>query len=212
MTVVKISTDMPLPTPRSVISSPIHMMTVVPATMVITIVAMVKTEPFGISGLAVPDAPHPLNSVPDLASSTYPVDWSTARPTVRYLVYWVILACPAWPSCFSVSSRGMTTVSSCRMMLAVMYGMMPSANTDSRSSAWPLSRLTMASTPAVELPVAVAAFEQKATFFSLMPGVGSEAPNRNSAMRPRVTSSFLRRSGVWNARTKAVSMRSPRFG
>ena len=41
------------------------------------------------------------------------------------------------------------------MMLAVMYGMMPSANTDKRSSAWPLSRLTMASTPAVELPAAV---------------------------------------------------------
>ena len=212
ITVVKISTDMPLPTPRSVISSPIHMMTVVPATMVITIVAMVKTEPFGISGLAVPAAPQPLNRVPDLASSTYPVDWSTARPTVRYLVYWVILACPACPSCFSVSSRGITTVSSCRMMLAVMYGMMPSANTDRRSSAWPLSRFTMASTPAVELPAAVAALEQKATFFSLMPGVGSEAPRRNSAMRPSVISSFLRRSGVWNARTKAVSMRSPRFG
>ncbi len=98
------------------------------------------------------------------------------------------------------------------MMLAVMYGMMPSANTDKRSSAWPLSRLTMASTPAVELPAAVAAFEQKATFFSSMPGVGSEAPNRNKAMRPSVISIFLRRSGVWNARTKAVSMRSPRFG
>src|SRR5260370_25193849 len=45
-----------------------------------------------------------------------------------------------------------------------------------------------------------------------MPGVGSEAPNRNSAMRPSVISIFLRRSGVWNARTKAVSMGSPRFG
>ena len=32
----------------------------------------------------------------------------------------VILACPAWPSFRSVSSRGMTTASSCRMMLAVM--------------------------------------------------------------------------------------------
>ena len=75
-------------------------------------------------------------------------------------MYWVILAWPAWPSCFSVSSRGITTVSSCRMMLAVMYGMMPSANTDRCSSAWPLSRLTMASTPAVELPAAVARLEQ----------------------------------------------------
>jgi hypothetical protein len=31
-------------------------------------------------------------------------------------------------------------------------------------------------------------------------------------MRPSVISSFFRRSGVWNARTKAVSMRSPRLG
>jgi hypothetical protein len=36
----------------------------------------------------------------------------------------------------------MTTTSSCTMMLAVMYGMMPSANTDSRSSAPPENRLT----------------------------------------------------------------------
>ena len=38
---VKIRMDMPLPTPRSVISSPSHMMTAVPAVMVITIVVMV---------------------------------------------------------------------------------------------------------------------------------------------------------------------------
>ena len=68
MTVVKISTDMPFPTPRSVISSPIHMMTVVPATMQITIVAMLNTPPLGISGFSVAD-PHPPNSVPDRASS-----------------------------------------------------------------------------------------------------------------------------------------------
>ena len=41
MTWVKIRMDMPLPTPRSVISSPSHMMTAVPAVMVITIVVMV---------------------------------------------------------------------------------------------------------------------------------------------------------------------------
>ena len=69
ITVVKISTDMPFPTPRSVISSPIHMMTVVPDTMQITMVAMLKIPPFGISGFALPDAPHPLNSVPERASS-----------------------------------------------------------------------------------------------------------------------------------------------
>ena len=36
MTCVKISSDMPLPTPRSVISSPNHMITAVPAVMVTT--------------------------------------------------------------------------------------------------------------------------------------------------------------------------------
>jgi len=36
----------------------------------------------------------------------------------------------------------MTTVSSCTMMLAVMYGMIPSANTDRRSSAPPENRFT----------------------------------------------------------------------
>ena len=35
-------------------------------------------------------------------------------------MYWVIFVCPDWPSFFNASSRGITTVSSCRMMLAVM--------------------------------------------------------------------------------------------
>ena len=107
---------MPLPTPRSVISSPSHMMTAVPAVMVSTIVEMVKTEESGIRDWL----QAPWNRLPDRASATIPVDCMIARPTVRYRVYWVILACPAWPSCRSVSSRGMTTASNCRMMLAVM--------------------------------------------------------------------------------------------
>ena len=116
---VKISSDMPLPTPRSVISSPSHMITHVPAVMVITIVAMLKTPWLGIrlEHFVVPAMPY---KVPDRASETIAVDCSTARPHVRYRVYWVIFAWPAWPSCRSVSSRGITTASSCRMMLAVM--------------------------------------------------------------------------------------------
>ncbi len=117
MTVVKIISDMPLPTPRSVISSPSHMMTAVPAVMQITIVVIVKMESLMISDLV---QLTPWNSLPDLARATMPVDCRMARPTVRYRVYWVILACPAWPSWRSVSSRGMTTARSCRMMLAVM--------------------------------------------------------------------------------------------
>src|SRR6476661_514096 len=38
-----------------------------------------------------------------------------------------------------------------------------------------------------------------------MPGVGTCDPSRNSTMMPSVKSSFLRRSGVRNARTKAAS-------
>src|SRR5258705_12550448 len=134
---VKIRTDMPLPTPRSVISSPSHMMTAVPAVMQRTMVAMVNTEEFGISAWL-----QFGNRLPDRANATIPVDWRMASPIVRYRVYWVILAWPAWPSLRKVSSRGITTARSWRMMLAVIYGMMPRANTDSLSSAPPLNRFT----------------------------------------------------------------------
>ncbi len=134
---VKMSTDMPLPTPRSVISSPSHMMTAVPAVMQMTMVEMVNTDEFGISDLV-----QLGNRLPDRANAMIPVDWRMASPMVRYRVYWVILAWPAWPSWRRVSSRGITTASSWRMMLAVMYGMMPRANTDSLSSAPPLNRFT----------------------------------------------------------------------
>ena len=82
ITVVKISSDMPLPTPRSVISSPSHMITAVPEVIVITIVAMVNTPWFGIRLLhcVVPERPY---SSPDLASATIAVDCRMARPTVR---------------------------------------------------------------------------------------------------------------------------------
>jgi hypothetical protein len=40
-------------------------------------------------------------------------------------VYWVILRRPASPSFLSASSVGDTTVMSCMMMEAEMYGMMP---------------------------------------------------------------------------------------
>ena len=118
MTCVKIISDMPLPTPRSVISSPSHMMTAVPAVIVVTIVTIVKTDGLGISDWL--HCSTLWNSLPDLASATMPVDCRMARPTVRYRVYWVILFWPDCPSCRSVSRRGITTAESCRMMLAVM--------------------------------------------------------------------------------------------
>ena len=153
------------------------------------------------------DSVQPGKSVPLRASSMYPVDCRIARPMVRYLVYCVIFAWPDWPSFLSVSSRGMTTVSSCRMMLAVMYGMMPSANTDMYLSALPLSRSTICNVAASRS--CSRRWRRYATFASLMPGAGSDEPNLNRAIMPSVKSSFLRRSGVRNARMNAVSMRDP---
>lgn len=90
-------------------------------------------------------------------------------------MYWVIFAWPAWPSLRSCSSRGMTTVSSCRMIDAVMYGMMPSAKTDSCSSAPPEKRSSRFSTP-VPLPWMVS--RHFCTLPYDTPGLGSVAPIR----------------------------------
>ena len=91
------------------------MITAVPAVMQITIVVIVKTLWFGIRL-----AEQLGNRLPLSASATIAVDCRIARPMVRYLVYCVIFAVPDAPSWRSVSSRGMTTASNCRMMLAVM--------------------------------------------------------------------------------------------
>ena len=61
-----------------------------------------------------------LNNCPERASATNADACRMARPRVRYRVYWVILAWPDCPSLRNCSRRGMTTVSSCRMMLEVM--------------------------------------------------------------------------------------------
>ena len=135
---VKMRIDIPFPMPRSVMSSPNHMIIAVPAVMVITMMSIVvrlsstRSDPWVVV---------PWKICPVRASATMPVDCRIASPRVRYRVYWVILAVPAWPSFLRVSSRGMTTVSSCRMMLAVMYGMIPSAKIVSCSSAPPENRL-----------------------------------------------------------------------
>ncbi len=47
-------------------------------------------------------------------------------------MYCVIRACPTSPSFWSFSSDGETTTSNCKMIDAVMYGMIPSANSEIR--------------------------------------------------------------------------------
>src|SRR5215471_21565857 len=56
-----------------------------------------------------------------------PSDCTTLSRIVPYRVYCVILRRPSSPSFDSFSRYGQTTVSSCRMMDALMYGMMPRA-------------------------------------------------------------------------------------
>ena len=78
MTWVKIMIDMPLPTPRSVISSPSHMITAVPAVMVMTMTRKVWVPLSCSRGLS-----QPWSRLPERASATMPVAWSSARPSVR---------------------------------------------------------------------------------------------------------------------------------
>ena len=74
----KISSDMPLPIPRSVTCSPSHMMTAVPAVIVTTMIESVKMLESGMTGwVQLP------NSCPRSASATIPVDCRIASAIVR---------------------------------------------------------------------------------------------------------------------------------
>ena len=92
-------------------------------------------------------------------------------------MYWVIFAWPDWPSLRSCSSRGITTVSSCRMIDDVMYGIMPSAKTESESSAPPENRFSRDRTPPPPPSYWIALMQ----FWMLVydtPGLGKVAPSR----------------------------------
>ncbi len=75
---VKISTDMPLPTPRSVTSSPSHMITAVPAVRVMTRTPIRNSESSGMIFWL-----QPWMRLPERASATMPVDCRIASATVR---------------------------------------------------------------------------------------------------------------------------------
>ena len=76
---VKIRIDMPLPMPRSVISSPSHMMTPVPAVITSTIVVISHNDSSGMMS-----ALQAGNSWPGVrAIAIRPVDCRIASPIVR---------------------------------------------------------------------------------------------------------------------------------
>ena len=75
---VKMSSDMPLPMPRSVMSSPSHMIRPVPAVMVTTMSARLRAELLGTIGtVQVP------KSLPAAAVATMVDDCSRPSPMVR---------------------------------------------------------------------------------------------------------------------------------
>src|SRR5215218_3117980 len=96
------------------------------------------------------------------------------------------------------------------MMLAVMYGMIPSANTLSRSSAPPENRLTSEYTS--RWAEFCACSRQLLIASTETPGPGMEAPRRYTAMIARENSSLRRRSGVRNAAANACSTCPPLVG
>ena len=60
---VKIKSDMPLPMPRSVIRSPSHMISTVPAVMVRTMTEMTFHDVLGMIGSAQPGKNTPLRAI-----------------------------------------------------------------------------------------------------------------------------------------------------
>ena len=85
----------------------------------------------------------------------------------------MIFCWPTSPSLRSFSSDGTTTCSSCRMIEAVMYGMIPSAKIAMRPRPPPENRL---SRPRMLLPPKF--FWIALTAEALMPGAGICVPKR----------------------------------
>src|SRR6266566_4489102 len=119
-----------------------------------------------------------------------PSAWMPDSTIVPYRVYWVIFLRPASPSFASRSRLGMTTVRSCRMIDAEMYGMMPSAKIDSRLRLPPENRSTM--------PRSVPWTWSKncASAWPSIPGVGTCAPMRYATSSTAVMMTRRLSSGI----------------
>ena len=101
-----------------------------------------------------------------------PVPCTVARPNAPQRVYCVILRRPDSPSFFNWSSWGLTAVSSCMMIEAEMYGMMPSATILMRSRAPPENMLNRSAN--------VPSFWEKnaCNWIGSIPGTGIWVPTR----------------------------------
>ena len=109
----KIRIDMPLPTPRSVMSSPSHISSAIPATRVKVIRMPLAQVMPGRTGCE-------LELVAWLKETMRLADSTIASTSVMYRVIWVIFLRPISPSSCHSLILGMTAESSSMMMEAVM--------------------------------------------------------------------------------------------
>ena len=89
-------------------------------------------------------------------------------------MYWVIFLNPDSPSFCSFSRLGTTTVISCRMIDAVMYGMIPSANSERFESAPPEKMLSRPNRLFPPAPPPKKSFSARVS----TPGAGRYEPSR----------------------------------
>ncbi len=128
----RIMIEIPFPIPFSVIISPSHMSTTVPADTINMIgritVGSVMSEMIGTCACA-------------LISAIIPYDCRNASGKVSQRVYLLIFCLPCWPS-FEISSiRGTITVKSCMMIEALMYGESPISTMEKFSALPPVNML-----------------------------------------------------------------------
>ena len=182
MMLPKIKSDMPLPMPRWVISSPSHMISAVPATNVRTMSTSSPNVNFTF-------APRLISS--RWKKAVKPIDSISPNAKVKYRVHCVILRWPVSPSFAHAPRVGITMVKSCKIIEAVIYGIIPNANTAKLDNAPPANRSTK--------PRIGVCSKRVLSAFTSTPGTGTWAPNRYTAIIASVNSMRRFRSGTLNA-------------
>ena len=152
--------------PRWVMSSPIHISSTVPAVSEITIRNTCGVSNFGMIGCA--GVRREALEQEDVADRLRERE---ADGEVARVLRDARLADLALLGSFS--SEGTTTVSSCRMIDAVMYGMIPSANSAIRLSPPPLNVFSR-----LRIPPLPNCFWISLTACTLIPGTGMCDPTR----------------------------------
>ena len=129
----KITIEIPLPIPCSVINSPSHISNTEPAVMAVT--DTIHSMAVGSPKVVVPPWRTVWRKINIKA-----IDWTTASGTVITRVHCWILRRPDSPSLWSSSSFGMALVNSWIIILAVMNGLSPTSTKEKLDKAPPESR------------------------------------------------------------------------